>query len=115
MRKVVMIAASAVVLLLLPGVANAAELLDRDAGYGRAAVYAWSRGYQHVAVVARYSGRSDVRFTIRCSNGLRDRRSWDDSGPKFRYVRTVPRFARCNYSAVLTTNGSYIRLAIGAF
>lgn len=92
------------------------DLLDSDTGYGRAAVFAWSRGYRHVGVVATYSGRSVVRFTIDC-NGYRydDRLSWDDSGPKFRYTQVVPAFGRCDYTAVVRTRGSFIRLGIGAW
>lgn len=91
------------------------DLLDSDTGYGRAAVYAWSRGYHNIGVVATYSGHAVVRFTIDCRNGYYDRKVWDDTGPKFRYHRTVPAYTRCSYSAIVRTNGSYIRLGIGAW
>lgn len=115
MTKRITIAAVALLVLLMPTAANALDVLDKDSGYGRAAVYAWSRGYHDVGVVARYTGHGIVRFTIRCGNGYSDRIVWDDSGPRFRYHRTVPAFTRCNYSAVLTTNGSFAAILIGAW
>jgi hypothetical protein len=92
------------------------DLLDSDTGYGRAAVFAWSRGYRHVGVVASYSGHAVVRFTIDCAGYANDDRlSWDDGGPNFRYTQTVPTFGRCDYTAVVRTRGSFIRLGIGAW
>jgi|GEM_PF-5708967 hypothetical protein len=109
------IAVLALILTLGASTASASEVLDTDTGYGRAAVYAWSRGYHSVALVARYAGRADVSLRIHCMNGFTRNLSWTDYGPRFRVIRSVPTYVRCNYAGVLTTNGSYIRLVIGAF
>jgi hypothetical protein len=95
--------------------AGAAEVFDTDSGYGRAVVTAWSRGYHHVGVVARYSGHARIRFEADCNNGFSRSRSWTDTGPRFRYVQEVPTYTRCTYRAVVRTGGSFIRLGIGGW
>jgi hypothetical protein len=110
------IAVLALTLTLGTSTASASPLvLDTDTGYGRASVYAWSRGYHHVMLLGRYSGHSDVILRIHCMNGFTRNLSWTDSGPIFRVARSVPAYVRCNYTGILTTNGSFIRLGIGAY
>ena len=91
------------------------EVLDTDTGYGRAAVFAWSRGYHRVMLYAEYHGRADVRLTINCQASPSRTYSWTDYGPRFRVVRSVPAWSRCNYTATIRTTGGRVFLGIGAF
>jgi len=114
MKKV--IAVLGLILTLGASTASASEVLDTDTGYGRAAVYAWSRGYHHIVLYGEYHGYADVRLRVHCVNGYTHVHSWTDGGPRFRFVRTVPAYVRCNYTASLTTgNGSRVFLGIGAY
>jgi hypothetical protein len=101
-------------LFVLVPPAHAVEIIDRDTGYGYAEISGWSRGYGTVAIVARYNGRADMFFRVRCSNGQTFRRSWTDGGPMFRFTLNVPRNARCKYLGQIDTNG-YVALILGVF
>jgi hypothetical protein len=91
-------------------------VLDTDRGYGHAEVYAWSRGYHRVMIYGEYHGFADVRFRVHCTNGYTRTHSWTDGGPHFRFVTSVPAYARCNYAASIRTGGAaQVFLGIGAF
>jgi hypothetical protein len=115
MRLVALILGAALA-LCTTGTANAAALriLDKDTGYGKASVGAWSRGYHNVGVVARYSGHGHFALVINCANGYSASKSWTDQGPRFRYTRSVPAATRCNYGFAARTN-SFVAVMIGVW
>jgi hypothetical protein len=101
-------------LVLTAAPAQAVEIIDKDTGYGYAEVSGWSHGYGTVAIMARYNGHADVFFRVRCANGQTFHRSWNDSGPMFRFTLNVPKYTRCKYLGQIDTNG-YVALILGVY
>ena len=106
--------AAGLLVLALAAPASAGQILDTDSGYGKAVASSWSRGYGHVVFYGTYHGKAHDIFTVvRCQNGFRDAHSWDDYGPRFRYVVKVPTYVRCVQRFAIMANG-FVRVAIGA-
>lgn len=115
MRKPIAVAVMTVLLLALAPPARATEVIDRGTGYYHVALAGWTRGYHHVAFIARYNGRAtDIFTSVSCANGFTERQHWNDSGPRFRYVVRLPVFGRCWHTFRLRTGGRIAAL-IGAF
>jgi hypothetical protein len=116
-RKLLVGALSLGLLVTMPGVAQAWDLIHDKSGFDRVVLRAWTRNYNQIAYVAEHAGtRISVQVKVECGSGATFSDTWSDGGERFRFIlRGLGDEGRCNHTFTVDARKDDVQLDLALF